>query len=63
MIYMTNPFDSKINPFTLAFTDPYGKLPVPMKVRARYRATPWPPKYDSTIKDNFTGSYLEFEVL
>jgi len=63
MIYMTNPFDSKINPVTLAFTDPYGKAPVPMKVKARFRATPWPGKYDGTIKDNFTGSYLEFEVL
>jgi len=63
MIYMTNPLDSTINPLTLAFIDPHGRVPVPMRVRPRYRATPWPRKYDATVKDNFTGSYLEFEVL
>lgn len=63
MIYMANPLDSKINPLTLSFTDPYGRVPVPMKVRARYRETPWASKYDGKIKDNFTGSFLEFEVL
>ena len=63
MIYMANPLDSKINPLTLSFTDPYGRIPVPMKVRARYRETPWASKYDGKIKDNFTGAFLEFEVL
>lgn len=63
MIYMANPIDSKINPLTLSFTDPYGRAPVPMKVRARYREIPWASKYDGKTKDNFTGSFLEFEVL
>lgn len=63
MMYMANPLDSKINPLTLSFTNPYGRVPVPMKVRARYRATPWASKYDGKTKDNFTGSFLEFEVL
>lgn len=63
MIYHANPLDSKINPLTLSFTDPYGRVPVPMKIRARYRETPWASKYDGKTKDNFTGSFLEFEVL
>lgn len=63
MMYMANPFDAKINPLTLAFTDPYGRVPVPMKVRARYRETPWASKSDGKVKDGFTGSYIEFEIV
>jgi len=63
MIYMSNPLDSKLNPLTLAFTHPHDRVPVPMKVKAHFRETPWADKYDGKIKDNFTGSYLEFEVL
>lgn len=63
MIYMANPLDSKINPLTLAFTHPHDPVPVPMKVKAHFRESPWAAKYDGKVKDNFTGSYLEFEVL
>ena len=63
MIYMANPLDSKINPLTLAFTHPHDPVPVPMKVKAHFRETPWAAKYDGKVKDNFTGSYIEFEVL
>jgi len=63
MIYMANPLDSKVNPLTLSFTNPYGRVPIPMKIKARYRDTPWACKSDGKTKDNFTGSYLEFEVL
>jgi hypothetical protein len=74
MMYMANPFDSKINPLTLAFTHPHDRVcpsedvngncaPGPMRVKAHFRETPWADKYDGKIKDGFTGSYLEFEVL
>jgi hypothetical protein len=63
MIYMANPLDSKINPLTLAFTHPHDPVPVPMKVKAHFRETPWASKYDGKVKDNFTGSYIEFEGL
>jgi len=63
MIYMANPLDSKINPLTLAFTHPHDRVPVPMKVKAHFRETPWAAKYDGKVKENFTGSFLEFEVL
>lgn len=62
-MYMANPFNEKINPFFLAFTDPHGRVPIPMKVKARFRPTPWTDKNDGETKENFTGSYLEFEVL
>jgi hypothetical protein len=63
MIYMANPLDSKINPLTLAFTHPHDPVPVPMKVKAHFRETPWADKYDGKVKENFTGSFVEFEVL
>jgi hypothetical protein len=63
MIYMANPLNDKVNPLSLAFTDPYGRVPVPMKVKAHFRQAPWALKYDGTTKDNFTGSFIEFEIL
>ena len=63
MIYMANPLNDKVNPLSLAFTDPYGRVPVPMKVKAHFRQAPWALKYDGTTKENFTGSFIEFEVL
>jgi hypothetical protein len=61
MIYHANPLDSKINPLTLSFTNPYGRVPVPMKVKTHYRENPWTSKYDGKTKENFTGSFIEFE--
>jgi hypothetical protein len=63
MMYMANPFDAKINPLSLAFTHPHDPIPVPMKVKVHFRETPWAAKYDGKVKDSFTGSYLEFEIL
>lgn len=62
-MYMANPFHKRINPFSLAFSNPNGHVPVPMKVRTRFRPTPWTYQTDGKTKDNFTGSYLEFEIL
>ena len=63
MMYMANPFDSKINPLSLAFTHPNDPIPVPMKVKVHFRETPWAAKYDGKVKDGFTASFLEFEIL
>jgi hypothetical protein len=62
-MYMANPFNEKINPLFLAFSDPNGRLPIPMKVRTRFRPEPWTSKVDGFVKDNYTGSFLEFEIL
>src|SRR5712664_1719862 len=41
MIHFENPLDSKINPLTLALTKPHSQTPLPMKVKAHFRGTPW----------------------
>ena len=63
MIYMNNPLNDKINPLFLVFTDPHGKIPVPMKVKAHFRPTPWTQKDVTSTRENYTGSFLEFEIL
>ncbi|MDX6577805.1 MAG: hypothetical protein QOE96_3758 [Blastocatellia bacterium] len=63
MIHFENPLDSKINPLTLALTKPHSQIPLPMKVKAHFRRTPWVDKYDGNTHENFTGSFVEFEIL
>lgn len=63
MMYMANPFDKKVNPLSLAFSNPHDKLPFPMKVRPHFRPTPWTSDYDGKTKEGITASYLEFEIL
>ena len=63
MIHFENPLDSKINPLTLALTKPHSQIPLPMKVKAHFRGTPWVDKYDGNTHENFTGSFVEFEIL
>jgi hypothetical protein len=60
-MHSTNPLNDKLNPLFLAFTDPHGRVPVPMKVRARYRETPWTNEQTGRSYENFTGSFVEFE--
>jgi len=60
-MHSTNPLNDKINPLFLAFTDPHGRVPVPMKVRARFRETPWTNEQTGRSYENFTGSFVEFE--
>ncbi len=62
-MYMANPLNEKINPLSLVFTNPHGRIPLPMKVKAHFRPTPWTCKYDGEFKDNFTGSFLEFDII
>lgn len=60
-MHSTNPLNDKVNPFFLAFTDPYGRVPIGMKVKARFRETPWTDKQSGRSYKHYTGSFLEFE--
>jgi hypothetical protein len=68
MIHMNNPFTSKVNPLYLAFSEKrHEPLPFPMKVRTHYRPEAWEDEpassHQSDRKENFTGSFIEFEQL
>ncbi len=64
MIYMNNPLTSKVNPLFLFFSDKrHDPLPFPMRVRVHYRQEAWTDENVSSTKENFTGSFLEFEPL
>ena len=63
MIYMTHPLTDKINPLFLAFTNPHGKIPLPMKIRAHFRPAAWTHKDVNDTHENYTGSFIEFEIL
>lgn len=60
-MHTTNPLNDKINPLFLVFTDPHGHIPIPMRVRARFRETPWTNEQTGRSYENFTGSFVEFE--
>jgi hypothetical protein len=60
-MHTTNPLNDKINPLFLAFTNPHARIPLPMKVRARFRETPWNNQQTGRSYENFTGSFVEFE--
>lgn len=60
-MHTTNPLNAKINPLFLVFTDPSGRLPLPMKVKARFRETPWTDENTGRTYEEFTGSFVEFE--
>lgn len=64
MIHMNNPLTAKVNPLFLAFSDKrYAPLPFPMKVRAHFRGEAWVDENCSSPRENFTGSFIEFEQL
>jgi hypothetical protein len=68
MIHMNNPFTREVNLLSLAFSDKrYDPLPFPMKVKAHYRAEAWdeekPSPHEGNRKENYTGSFIEFEKL
>lgn len=64
MIHMNNPFTSEVNPLYLALSDKrHEPLPFPMKVRVRRRVEAWSDEVVNDTKENFTGSFLEFEKL
>lgn len=64
MIHMNNPFTSKVNPLFLSFSDKrHDPLPFPMKVRTHRLDDAWKGKDFRDRRENFTGSFLEFEIL
>ena len=62
-MHSTNPLNDKVNPFFLAFTDPHGHVPIGMKVKARFRETPWTDERSGRSYENYTGSFIEFEEI
>jgi hypothetical protein len=60
-MHTTNPLNDKINPLFLVFTNPHGRVPVPIKVKARFREIPWTNEQNGRSYENFTGSFVEFE--
>lgn len=64
MIHMNNPFTSEVNPIFLTFAGKGNeKLPLPMKVKVHLREEAWKDENVSSTRENFTGSFLEFERL
>jgi hypothetical protein len=62
-MHSTNPLNDKINPLFLAFIDPHGHLPLPKRVKAHFRETPWTDEQSGRAYENFTGSFIEFEEI